>query len=161
MVLRTKEQVVAKPVERAVKAEIAWLIDRHDGAPNFELRKFTIKPGGRIPKHYHHDIEHEQYVLAGNYDVGIGEKVHKVKEGDSLFVPAGTVHWYENKGKADAEFLCIVPKKERYDAVYIEEAKTLPNQSLGLQGHHRISGRRAPRVPRRRRLPQKPEYRPN
>jgi len=45
-----------------------------------------------------------------------------VKEGDSLFVPAGTVHWYENKGKANAEFLCVVPKKEKYDAVYLEEA---------------------------------------
>jgi quercetin dioxygenase-like cupin family protein len=122
MVVKTKGQVATLPVDKAVKTEIAWLIDRHDGAPNFELRKFTIKPGGRIPKHYHHDIEHEQYVLAGNYDVGIGEKVYKVKEGDSLFVPAGTVHWYENKGKADAEFLCIVPKKERYDAVYLEEA---------------------------------------
>ena len=96
--------------------------DRHDGAPNFELRKFTIKPGGSIPRHYHPDIEHEQYVLSGDYQVGIGEEVHRVKEGDSLFIPAGTIHWYDNKGKEAAEFLCIVPKKDRYDAVYLEEA---------------------------------------
>ena len=123
MVVKTKGQVSAKPVDKALKTEIAWLIDRNDGAPNFELRKFTIKPGGRIPRHYHPDIEHEQYVLAGRYQVGIGEKLHSVKEGDSLYIPAGTVHWYENKGKDNAEFLCIVPKVEKYDAVYIEEAK--------------------------------------
>jgi quercetin dioxygenase-like cupin family protein len=122
MVVKTKGQVGAKPVDKAVNTEIAWLIDRHDGAPNFELRKFTIKPGGRIPRHYHPEIEHEQYVLGGSYEVGIGEKVHRVKEGDSLYIPAGTIHWYENKGKENAEFLCIVPRKERYDSVYLEEA---------------------------------------
>jgi len=126
MVVKAKGQVAAKPVDNAVKTRIAWLIDRNDGAPNFELRKFTIKPGGSIPRHYHHDIEHEQYVLAGNYQVGIGEKVYTVKEGDSLFVPAGTVHWYENRGNADAEFLCVVPKKENYEAVYLEEAVSAP-----------------------------------
>ena len=84
MVMKAKGQVPAQPVDKAVKTEIAWLIDRHDGAPNFELRKFTIKPGGSIPRHYHPDIEHEQYVLAGGYDVGVGDKVYRVKEGDSL-----------------------------------------------------------------------------
>jgi len=126
MVVKTKGHVAARPVDKAVKTQIAWLIDRNDGAPNFELRKFTIKPGGSIPRHYHHDIEHEQYVLAGKYQVGIGDKVYTVKEGDSLFVPAGTVYWYENKGKANAEFLCVVPKKEKYDAVYLEEAVASP-----------------------------------
>ena len=121
MVVKAKGQVAAQPVDRAVKTEIAWLIDRHDGAPNFELRKFTIKPGGSIPRHYHPDIEHEQYVLSGDYEVGIGDKVHRVKEGDSVYIPAKTIHWYQNKGVENAEFLCIVPKKEKYGAIYLEE----------------------------------------
>ncbi len=121
VVVKSKDQVVARPVDKAVKTEIEWLIDRHDGAPNFELRKFRIRRGGKIPKHYHPDIEHEQYVLAGNYVVGIGEKVYRLKAGDSIYIPAGTVHWYENKGKEVAEFLCIVPRKERYGVVYLEE----------------------------------------
>jgi quercetin dioxygenase-like cupin family protein len=121
-VVKRPGQVPAIAVEKAVGTEIEWLIDRHDGAPNFELRKFRIKPGGRIPKHYHPDIEHEQYVLKGSYDVGIGEKVHRVKPGDSLYISAGTVHWYRNTGEEDAEFLCIVPKKEDYKAVYVEES---------------------------------------
>jgi quercetin dioxygenase-like cupin family protein len=112
----------AKPqkVERAAKAEIAWLVDRNDGAPNFEMRMFTIRPGGSIPKHYHPDIEHEQYVLKGRYRVGIGEKVYTVKAGDSIYIPKGTPHWYRNTGRVNAEFLCIVPRTERYDSVYVE-----------------------------------------
>jgi len=128
MVVKAKGQVAAQPVDKAVKTEIEWLIDRHDGAPNFELRKFRIRPGGRIPKHYHPDNEHEQYVLAGDYDVGIGERVYRLKAGDSLYIPAGTVHWYSNGGKEDAEFLCIVPKKENYQAVYLDEAAAAPSK---------------------------------
>jgi quercetin dioxygenase-like cupin family protein len=122
VVVKAKGAVPAKAVETAVKTEIEWLIDRNDGAPNFELRKFRIKPGGSIPRHYHQDIEHEQYVLSGDYEVGVGKDTYRVKPGDSLYIPAGTVHWYKNAGKEDAEFLCIVPKKEKYDAVYLEEA---------------------------------------
>lgn len=113
----------AKPqrVDRAIKTEIEWLMDRHDGAPNFEMRRFSMKPGGAIPKHYHPDIEHEQYVLKGKYRVGIGNKTHEVKVGDSIYIPKGTVHWYQNTGKRKAEFLCIIPKTEKYESVYVEE----------------------------------------
>lgn len=119
--IKSKGQVVAKPVDKATRTEIQWLIDRNDGAPNFELRKFRIRPGGSIPKHYHPDIEHEQYVLAGHYQIGMGEELHRLKAGDSVYVPAGTIHWYINSGKEDAEFLCIVPKTEKYEAIYLEE----------------------------------------
>jgi len=121
MVVKAKGEVAAKPVDRAVKTEIEWLIDRNDGAPNFELRKFRIKPGGSIPRHYHPSIEHEQYVLSGSYEVGIGEKVHRLKAGDSVYIPAGTVHWYNNDGRGDAEFLCIIPKVEKYEAIYLDD----------------------------------------
>ena len=123
MVLKRGEEAVSQPVEKAVSTEIQWLVDRRDGAQNFELRKFRIGAGGRIPKHYHPDIEHEQYVLKGNYTVGIGENRYEVKRGDSLFIPAGSPHWYENDGPEDAEFLCIVPKKDKYDAIYLEESE--------------------------------------
>ncbi len=114
----------AKPqkVDRAVKTEIEWLLDRHDGAPNFEMRRFTIRPGGSIPKHYHPDIEHEQYVLKGKYVVGIGSRVHNVKPGDSVYIPPKTTHWYKNTGEESAEFLCIIPRVEKYDTVYVEPA---------------------------------------
>ncbi|MDE1854049.1 MAG: cupin domain-containing protein [Thaumarchaeota archaeon] len=122
MSVKPKGTVAPQKVDKAVKTEIQWLVDRHDGAPNFEMRKFTIKPGGSIPRHYHPDIEHEQYVLKGKYRIGIGDKVRQVKAGDSIYIPAGTPHWYKNSGRENAEFICIVPKKEKYDSVY-EEAR--------------------------------------
>ena len=121
MPIKPSGTVTPQKVDRAVKTQIEWLLDRSDGAPNFEMRRFTIRAGGSIPKHYHPDIEHEQYVLKGRYRVGIGDEVHDVKAGDSIYVPKGTPHWYRNTGRGDAEFLCIVPKTENYDSVYMEE----------------------------------------
>ena len=121
MSVKTAGVVKPQKVEKAIKTEIEWLLDRHDGAPNFEMRRFKIKQGGSIPKHYHPDIEHEQYVLKGRYKVGIGDRVYDVKEGDSIYIPKGTIHWYTNTGRGDAEFLCIVPKTEKYDSIYVEE----------------------------------------
>jgi quercetin dioxygenase-like cupin family protein len=123
MSVKPAGRIKPQKVDRAVKTEIEWLLDRHDGAPNFEMRRFTIKPGGSIPKHYHPAIEHEQYVLKGSYTIGIGKKVHQVKAGDSIFIPKGTPHWYKNTGKGNAEFLCIIPKVEKYDSVYEEDSQ--------------------------------------
>ncbi len=136
MSIKQAGKVPSQKVEKAVSTEIAWLVDRHDGAPNFEMRKFTIKPGGSIPKHYHPDIEHEQYVLKGKYKVGIGEKLHEVKAGDSIYIPSGTTHWYQNPGKEDAEFLCIVPKKETYESVYMEEESSAAQPSKTPKSSH-------------------------
>ena len=121
MSVRQAGKVKPQKVDRAVKTEIEWLLDRHDGAPNFEMRRFTIKPGGSIPEHFHPDIEHEQYVLKGKYRVGLGKRVYKVKAGDSIYIPPGTHHWYKNSGKETAEFLCIIPKVKKYDSIYVQE----------------------------------------
>lgn len=120
MSVKGRDEVPSEPAANATRTEIQWLIGRHDGAPNFEMRKFRIRAGGRIPKHYHRDVEHEQYVLSGRYSVGIGDKVYEVKAGDSLYIPAGTVHWYDNRAAEDAEFICVIPRREKYDAVYLE-----------------------------------------
>jgi len=84
------------------------LIGPEDGAPTFAIRRFTLDPGATVPEHTN-EVEHEQYVLAGEYVVGIGDEEHVVSEGDSLFIPAGTVHWYRNDGAEPGAFICAVP----------------------------------------------------
>ena len=131
--------VPAEKVPKAIETEIEWLIDRKDGAPNFELRKFKIRANGKIPRHFHPDIEHEQYVLKGEYLVGIGDRVYQVRPGDSLFIPAGTLHWYENLGKEDVEFLCIIPKKDGYEAIYTDEIVESAQVTLGESANKAVN----------------------
>jgi quercetin dioxygenase-like cupin family protein len=84
------------------------LVSDADGAPHFAIRRFTLAPGAEVPKHTN-AVEHEQYVLAGEYTVGLGDEEVTVSAGDSLFIPAGTVHWYRNEGDEEGAFLCAVP----------------------------------------------------
>ncbi len=86
------------------------LISSEEG-PNFAMRRFTIQPGGGMPNHTNL-VEHEQYVLRGQAQVGIGEEVFQVKKDDVVFIPAEIPHWYKNTGDERFEFLCMVPNQE-------------------------------------------------
>jgi len=116
--LKKSNKIKSIPVDSADRTEIQTLVSRKDGAPNFELRKFKIMPGGNIPEHYHSDIEHEQYVLKGGYTIGVGNKTFNAESGDAIFIPAGVKHWYKNDSKDVGEFLCIVPKTDNYETIY-------------------------------------------
>ncbi|MDF1499613.1 MAG: cupin domain-containing protein [Anaerolineales bacterium] len=85
------------------------LISAEEG-PNFAMRRFAIQPGGGMPNHTN-QVEHEQYVLQGEAEIGIAEEVFHVKKDDVVFIPAGIPHWYRNKGEEPFEFLCLVPNK--------------------------------------------------
>ncbi|MFC7156392.1 cupin domain-containing protein [Halomarina halobia] len=84
------------------------LVGEEHGAPNLAIRRFTLAPGAEVPAHTN-EVEHEQYVLDGEYVVGLDDEEVTVSAGDSLFIPAGTVHWYRNEGDEEGAFLCAVP----------------------------------------------------
>ena len=110
MSVKQAKTVEAKNVVLGKDTTIQVLISSQEG-PNFALRKFSMKSGGSMPLHTNL-VEHEQYVLAGQAKIGIGEQVYEVQQGDVVFIPEGVPHFYENIGKEPFEFLCIVPNKE-------------------------------------------------
>ncbi len=77
----------------------------------FHMRRFVMAPGGGMPRH-RNAVEHQQYVLSGAAEVGIGDEVHRVTSGDVVHIPAGTPHWYRANPEAGFEFLCVVPDAE-------------------------------------------------
>ena len=106
--VRRAEAIEYEPVEAAEGLRKGVLIDESDGAPNFAMRRFVLEPGAEVPRHTN-AVEHEQYVLEGEYVVGIEDEEHVVTAGDSLLIPAGAVHWYRNEGDEQGAFLCVVP----------------------------------------------------
>ncbi len=75
-------------------------------APDFAMRKFTMVPGGGMPKHTN-QVEHEQYVLKGTAGIGIQDDTYEVKEGDVVFIASGAPHWYRVHGKKYFEFISV------------------------------------------------------
>lgn len=98
----------AVPVQAGDKTSMQMLIGP-ERAPNFAMRCFTMQPGGSIPAHIN-SVEHEQFVLGGRAEVGIGDSVYQLGEGDVLFIPAGVSHWYRVTSEDEPyRFLCMVP----------------------------------------------------
>ena len=110
MSVRSSDQVPGEVVEAGTGTRRQVLIGP-DEAPNFALRRFTMEPGGGMPRHTNR-VEHEQYVLAGRGRVGLGDRVVEVGPGDVLYIAAGTPHWYEALGDEPFQFLCVVPTTE-------------------------------------------------
>jgi len=106
--IRRKDDVEYEDVGAAEGMRKGVLVSEDHGAPNFAIRRFELDPGASVPEHTN-EVEHEQYVLSGEYTVGIDDEEHTVSEGDSLLIPAGVVHWYRNEGDQPGAFLCAVP----------------------------------------------------
>ncbi|RLM68428.1 cupin domain-containing protein [Halorubrum sp. Atlit-26R] len=107
-VVKRADEISYEPADAAEGLSKGVLLDESDGAPNFAIRRFELAPGSEVPRHTN-AVEHEQYVLAGEYVVGIGDEEHAVSPGDALLVPAGVEHWYRNEGDEPGAFICAVP----------------------------------------------------
>ena len=107
-VIKRHEDIEYESVDAADGLSKGVLLSEADGAPHFAMRRFTIDPGAEVPRHTN-AVEHEQYVLEGEYVVGIDGEEHTVSAGDSLLIPAGVVHWYRNESDDPGAFICAVP----------------------------------------------------
>jgi len=107
-VMKRGDEIGYEAVDAAAGLRKGVLIDESDGAPNFAMRRFELAPGAAVPRHTN-AVEHEQYVLAGEYVVGIGDEERVVSPGDALLLPAGVEHWYRNESDETGAFICAVP----------------------------------------------------
>ena len=119
-VIRAQGTVEAQAVPRCSSTTIQVLLGPEIGVPNFITRQLIIEPGGRIPCHRHDSIEHEQVVLEGTMVIALDGRESDVGPGDSVFIPAGVSHWYENRGAVPVRFLCVVPHTEDYQTEWLE-----------------------------------------
>lgn len=88
--------------------QIQWLASKFDGAPNFAMRRFIIKPGGSIGLH-DHPWEHEIYILKGSGTAYTDKERVDIGPGDVIFMPGDEPHGYDNTGEEDLMFICMVP----------------------------------------------------
>lgn len=118
--VRSLESVPEVRVDRARGASMRVLVGPDDGADRLVTRCFTLEPGGRIPCHRHADIEHQQLVLEGEMVVNLDGSERVARAHDCLLIPAGTAHWYENRGDRPVRFLCMIPRTESYATEWLE-----------------------------------------
>jgi quercetin dioxygenase-like cupin family protein len=101
-----EQRVVEMPGSEG--CQVRWLIGSGDGAPNFAMRQFEVAAGGFTPRHSH-PYEHEVYVLGGEGTIAEGDQLHRIAQGDVIYVAPNEIHQFRNTGSAPLTFLCLVP----------------------------------------------------
>ena len=106
MFVKNVDDIQIEKVPAGAKTSRQVLITEKEG-PNFAMRRFIIEAGGQMPNHTN-TVEHEQFVLCGAAEIGIGKNTYQVKSGDVVFIPQGVPHWYRNTGDAKYVQYCTL-----------------------------------------------------
>lgn len=93
---------------RVLGGILTYLATEHQTKGTYSMFEWTLPLGeGMVP--HRHNLESEQlYVLEGSLTVRLEEQLHPLEQGQTLFIPAGAVHAYQNTGSAPARLLAVV-----------------------------------------------------
>jgi quercetin dioxygenase-like cupin family protein len=84
-------------------------IGEQSGAKLANMFVSEFPPGGGNPLlHVHNSYEEMFYVLEGEIEYHLGREKVRASAGDSVFVPPGTPHKFENVGSSRAKHVVIV-----------------------------------------------------
>ena len=89
-------------------ARMRMLVGPDQGARNFHMRHFEVRPGGFTP-HHKHDFEHEILILKGVGTLKSEQGDRAFQPGDVVWIPANEMHQFQNTGDQPVEFICLIP----------------------------------------------------
>lgn len=77
-----------------MNAYLRILLPKAQSAAGVSLIEHTMAEGFAVPLHVHNDEEETFYLLDGKVRFRVGERTFEAGGGESLHVPAGTVHGF-------------------------------------------------------------------
>ncbi len=88
------------------------LIGAAEGARDYRVRYFHVPARGRTARERHpHD--HGVVIVSGRARVTLGDRVHEVAEGDTVYVAGDELHCFEALGDEPLGFICVAPPARR------------------------------------------------
>ena len=109
-----------EPIKDLDNAKRIVIVDRDTvGAEDitFAYCKFEAKTSSH-KKHIHEGAEEVIYILSGKGISGIDETEVEMKQGETMFVPRGAVHWFYNPFSEPVEMLFIYTRSSLESAGY-------------------------------------------
>jgi mannose-6-phosphate isomerase-like protein (cupin superfamily) len=88
--------------------------------PDLSVIQERIPPGSGEVQHYHARARQLFYLLAGELEIQLRERVFSLSPGDALEIPPGDAHLVRNRGRVDAVFHVVSSPTTRDDRVNIE-----------------------------------------
>ena len=89
--------------------QLKFLIDDHASDGKATMFEVTVPEQARVPApHHHRDVDEIVYGLSGTLTMTVDGMAHEIKAGDSIFVPRGAVHQFQNLHPGDARVLSML-----------------------------------------------------
>lgn len=76
-----------------------------DIGDRFQVKRLTVKPGGKLSLQMHHHRAEHWVVVQGTAKATCDGQVSLVRENESIYLPSGVVHRLENPGKTTLEVI--------------------------------------------------------
>ncbi|HEX7380889.1 MAG TPA: mannose-1-phosphate guanylyltransferase/mannose-6-phosphate isomerase [Nevskiaceae bacterium] len=105
LVARLKAQGRAEPDTHREVSRPWGKYDSVDIGARHQVKRITVKPGGKISLQMHHHRAEHWVVVAGTAEVTNGDRKYLVTENESTFIPIGCVHSLENVGVIPLELI--------------------------------------------------------
>ena len=88
---------------------LRFLRSKHDTAGSLDMFEMDVAWEGRMPvPHYHRNWDETVYGLRGTLMFDVDGNPIRLDPGDTLFIPRGTVHGFENRSGTLATCLCVL-----------------------------------------------------
>lgn len=105
----TGEEHPRPEIIRIGPLELRFIQDKHGTGGGLDLFEMVVPPGGQMPvAHYHRDWDEAALGLDGTVTFTVSGTPHDLGPGESLFIPRGTIHGFDNHSGAPARCLCVL-----------------------------------------------------
>jgi quercetin dioxygenase-like cupin family protein len=95
--------------------KLVWFASRPLGnSDTMTVGRATVPPGGQNPAHWHPNTDEILHVLQGRIMHRVGDQEYEMQAGDTVTIPAGTVHNARNIGAEDAVLSVTFNSADRY-----------------------------------------------
>lgn len=71
----------------------------------FRVKKIVVEPGAILSLQMHHHRAEHWIIVKGTAEVTLGDKVYRVNENESTYLPIGSIHRVANPGKIPLELI--------------------------------------------------------
>ena len=99
----------AREIIRIGQTTVTFLLEGKDTNEQLAMFEFTVPVGAKVPIPHSHDLYDETvYGIEGVITFTVNGTPHDVGAGETLFVPRGVVHGFNNFGQKDTKTLAVV-----------------------------------------------------
>ena len=98
-----------KETIKAGQLTIDFLLEAADTNGTAAMFEFTVPSGARVPApHYHEHFDETIYGVEGVMTFTVDDKAIDIGSGETLFIPRGVVHGFDNLKQETAKALAVI-----------------------------------------------------